>query len=280
MTGAISPPAWLARAPAVVRIVAIGVLGALAFGYGTSFAAARSSSPAVMSRSEGAVALRTGAVSGHATPTNNLGLVALASPVRIADTRASATDPSTYAGETLGPGDTLTIDLPSSDVPSDVGAVVGQLTAVAPTKAGFLSAYPAGATNPGTASVNFGTGQIVGNFVTVGTGTDPKNGAPAITVYNGPSGKTDFTFDLYGYYSPATSSSGDPYFGLAPQRIFDTRSASGLPGQGQTLTGGATAKVPVTGVGGVPSSGVSAVVVNIAVTNTTALSYLQAYPSG
>jgi hypothetical protein len=216
----------------------------------------------------------------HSLTTTNLGFSALPSPVRVADSRPGATDPATYSGGTLGPGGTLTVDMPPADVPAGAGAVVAQLTAIDPSASGYLSVFPAGGANPGTANANFGSGQTVGNLITVSLGTDPQDGSPAVTVYNGSSGITDFTLDLYGYYAPQSSSSGDPYVPITPVRIFDTRAGSSEPGQGETLTHGGKVEVPVTGIDGVPLSGVSAIVVNIAVTNTTADSYIQAYATG
>lgn len=216
-------------------------------------------------------------------PSSNLGFTPLPSPIRIADTRSGAADPSTYAGDTLSPGGELTIDIPSADVPSDAGAIVAQLSAVSPSGPGYLSIYPAGSSAPSTSNVNFVGGQDVGNLVTVGVGTDHSDGALAVTVLNGPSSggpDTDITLDLSGYYAPKTSTSGAAYTPLVSSRIFDTRSNSGEPGQGETLTNGGSVQVPVTGAGGVPSSGVSAVVVNIGVTNTSAPSFIQAYPTG
>jgi len=206
-----------------------------------------------------------------AATTTGLGYVPLGSPARIADTRSGASDPSTYAGRTLAPGASLTVDVPG--VPSGTGAIVAQLTAVAPTLSGYLSAYPAGSSAPGTANVVFTSGQTVGNLVTVGVGTDPSTGSPAVTVSNGPSGSTNFTLDLYGYYAPQTSSSGDAYVPLTPARIFDTRS------QGGPLGPGGTVSVPVAGAGGVPI-GAGAVVLNVAVTDTTASSFIECYPTG
>jgi hypothetical protein len=225
-------------------------------------------------------------VSAHSAqvpPTTGLGFTPLSSPVRIADTRSAAADPATYANDTLCPGGALTVDIPAEDVPAGAGAIVAQLTAISPTAPGFLSAFAAGGSFPGTANVNFTTGQIVGNLVTVGLGIDPSDNEPAVTVFNGPTGAggpvTDFALDLYGYYAPQTSGSGDAYVAITPARIFDTRPGSGQPGAGQTLTNGGSVDVPVTGVGGVPS-GASAVVVNIAVTDTSSASFVQGYPTG
>src|ERR1019366_2991648 len=54
------------------------------------------------------------AATPHALATSGLGYTSLASPVRIADTRAGATDPTTYAGKTLAQGANLTVDVPAS----------------------------------------------------------------------------------------------------------------------------------------------------------------------
>lgn len=69
------------------------------------------------------------------------------------------------------------------------------------------------------------------------------------------------------------------YVSRRPARILDTRTgAAGNPvgkmGSGQTIT------MSVLGKGGVPTSGVSAVVVNLTATQTTAAGYLTVYPAG
>jgi len=68
------------------------------------------------------------------------------------------------------------------------------------------------------------------------------------------------------------------YRPLAPARILDTRSGLGAPqapvGQGGGLD------VQITGQGGVPATGVVAVVLNVTVTGTTAGSYLTVWPAG
>lgn len=214
----------------------------------------------------------------------NLGYTPLASPVRIADTRSGATDPATYAGKTLTEGTSLTVDIPASaNVPANAGAVVVNIAAINPTQAGFLSVYPGGGTNPGTASVNFTKGQTVGNLVTVGLGPDSATGSTqSFTVYDGPStggGSVDFTADLMGYYAPQTSTSGGAYVPLTPARIYDSRTGSGQPGAGTTLGAGGTDNVTVTGVAGVPTNA-TAVALNVAITNATASSYIEAYPTG
>jgi len=77
---------------------------------------------------------------------------------------------------------------------------------------------------------------------------------------------------------------GSGYFPLAPSRICDTRppSVSGLSDQcsSKTLGPGSTLAVDVAGNGGVPSSGASAVVMNVTVTDTTSGGYLTLWPAG
>jgi hypothetical protein len=222
------------------------------------------------------------AVTPHALATSGLAYTALPTPVRIADTRAGATDPATYAGKTLAEGTGLTVDLPASaNIPAAASAVVVNVTAVNPTAGGFLTVYPAGGTLPTAANVTFTTGQIVGNQVTVGLGTDAATSSTqAFTVYNGPAtggGSVDFTADVEGYYAPGTGSSYTP---INPTRVYDSRTASGLPGAGTTLTAGGSDNVQVAGgTTGVPASA-TAVALNVAITNATASSFIDAYPTG
>lgn len=72
---------------------------------------------------------------------------------------------------------------------------------------------------------------------------------------------------------------GAEYHALAPSRVLDTRTGLGAPaaaplGQRSTLD------LLVTGTGGVPAVGVSAVILNVTVTNPTASSFLTVTPQG
>jgi hypothetical protein len=68
------------------------------------------------------------------------------------------------------------------------------------------------------------------------------------------------------------------YSWVLPYRLLDTRSGRGAPkhtvGPGQTIT------VKVTGQGGIPATGVSAVAFNLTAVHGTANTYLTAYPAG
>ncbi|MEU5943005.1 hypothetical protein ABZ807_28420 [Micromonospora sp. NPDC047548] len=68
------------------------------------------------------------------------------------------------------------------------------------------------------------------------------------------------------------------YYPIAPSRLLDTR--SGLGGRTGKLGPNASLTLQVAGRGGVPASGVAAVVLNLTVTGSTASSFLTVYPSG
>jgi hypothetical protein len=149
------------------------------------------------------------------------------------------------------------------------------VTAISPTSgpaAGGTSVTITGTGFIGATAVKFGSASATS--YTVGSGTQisaispPGTGTVNITVTT-PAGTTatsvadQFTYvALPGAYHP-----------LAPARVLDTRTGTAL-GPGQSIN------VPITGQGGVPATGVTAVVLNVTVTNTTAASYLTVYPTG
>ncbi|GAA5199840.1 hypothetical protein GCM10023322_76360 [Rugosimonospora acidiphila] len=75
----------------------------------------------------------------------------------------------------------------------------------------------------------------------------------------------------------AVIDSAGAYYPLATNRMLDTRVGNGA--QGPVGPGGVV-RLQVDGRGGVPSSGVSAVVLNVTVTSPTAASYLTLWPDG
>jgi hypothetical protein len=68
------------------------------------------------------------------------------------------------------------------------------------------------------------------------------------------------------------------YMPLTPARLLDTRVGTG--GNIFPLQTGVFTEVDVTGVGGVPDGGVTAVVMNVTATNTTSSGFITAWPSG
>ena len=77
--------------------------------------------------------------------------------------------------------------------------------------------------------------------------------------------------------STVTASAGSTVT-VAPTRMMDTR--TGLGGQAGATGPGRTTTVQIAGRGGVPRTGVTAVMLNVTVTGATRAGYLTVYPSG
>jgi hypothetical protein len=186
-------------------------------------------------------------------------------PNRILDTRSTG---QRLTGGTLN----LTVAGGTTTVPATAGAVVLNVTVTGTVGAGFLTVWPAGSTQPGASSLNWAAGETRPNLVTVPVGT-----AGQVSLFaNSP---TDVVVDEEGYYGTSSGSAGG-YVAVTPARITDTRTGSGFANAGSTLGAGSTLSVQVTGAGGVPATGVSGVVVNATVTNTTGSSFLTVWPAG
>jgi len=224
-------------------------------------------------------------------------------PARIADTRCGVTPapsfcttealPSSNAAlATLPAGGTVTVAMPST-VPPTAAAVVLNVAAVDQNGSGFLTVWPAGQAMPPTANENFAPSQAafgVSNLVTVDLGSS--GSTPAVSVYDGPAtgGSVDVTVDLQGYYAAPVGNAGG-FTAESPVRIADSRcsgssapsfcASEALPSANAgviTLGPGATDTLTVAGVGGVPSTGAAAAIMNVAVTDASAPSFLSAYP--
>ncbi|HUY96389.1 MAG TPA: hypothetical protein VMW47_01985, partial [Verrucomicrobiae bacterium] len=211
-------------------------------------------------------------VEGYYT-TNQVGASGLynpITPVRIADTRTGSGQPD--AGTPLASKSTtaLTVTGTTSGVPSTASAVVLNVTVVAPTASGFVTAWPAGASQPTASNLNFVTGETVANRVIVGVGTSGQ-----IDLYNS-FGTTQVVVDVDGWYTGnTTGATGGAYYPLTPVRIVDTRSSFG----GTTIGGGSTASFTLAGAGGIPSTGASAAVMNVTAIGSGPSGYLTVYPS-
>ncbi len=189
-------------------------------------------------------------------------------PVRVLDTRNGT---GGYSAP-VGPGGTISLQVTGVDgVPaSGVTAVVLNVTATGPTDSSFVTVYPDGTALPTSSNLNFTAGETIANLVTVPVGADG-----AVDFYNH-TGSVNLVADLEGYYT--TSGTGSLYVPLSPSRVLDTRNGTG--GFSAPVGPGGTLSLPVDGVDGVPSSGVTAVVLNVTVTDPTDASFITAYPDG
>ncbi|MDA8330580.1 MAG: hypothetical protein M0027_05135, partial [Candidatus Dormibacteraeota bacterium] len=206
---------------------------------------------------------------------NGSGLyVPLANPYRIADTRSGQGQPD--SGSPLGPNSVTALSVVGSDgVPTNATAVVVNLTeASATADGGYITAYPAGATQPTASNINFNAGAQVANRVTVGVGTNGQ-----IDLYNF-NGTTNVVVDVDGYYTASGATSGSAFYAVTPQRIADTRAGVG----GTPIPATGTESFQITGNGGIPAESsatpITAVAANVTAASTTANGYLTIYPAG
>ncbi|WP_183067785.1 hypothetical protein [Streptomyces sp. gCLA4] len=186
-------------------------------------------------------------------------------PARFLDTR----DGTGAKKERVGPGGVVTLQVAGvKGVPATgVTAVVMNVTAVHPTEAGHVTVYPNGQAAPGVSNLNFTPGQIVPNLVTVPV----VNGK--VDLRNN-SGSVDLIADVTGYYA----AEGSAFSAGAPVRLLDTRDGTGA--RAGAVRGGSIVSLQVAGVEGVPLTGVTAVVLNVTVTNPTEASHLIVHPHG
>jgi len=213
-------------------------------------------------------------------------------PVRICDTRNG--NPSGLSGaaaqcnsSTLAAGSTKTINVANSadggsgsfGVPADATAVVLNVTAAGPAGSGYVTVFPAGASQPTASNLNYVAGAAVPNLVEVGVGTSGD-----VSFYS--SGQTDLVVDVQGYTAPTAS--GGVGAGLynalsSPVRICDTRASSSNSPlnqcSGRTLGTAGSINVAVTRSNDIPA-GAAAAVLNVTAVNPASQGYITVYPQG
>ncbi len=204
----------------------------------------------------------------RSVPVSVLGFTTIAggftgiTPFRVLDTRVSG------GGACIAGVRSLQVaGVDGSGVPSNAAAVALNVTVVGPRAAGFLTVYPSNAALPLASNLNYSTGQVIANNVTVKTGPDG-----SVNIYAN-AGCPDVVVDLVGSFSSGDPSAGG-FNGITPVRIGDTRTDGGAG----CVAG--TRSFQVTGLlTGVPTDAV-ATALNVTVVGPSAAGYLTAYPEG
>ena len=194
-------------------------------------------------------------------PAGNAGRYSAVTPGRLLDTRFG-----TGGGTRLGAGASLDLQVSGrGGVPAaGVGAAVVHVAVTGPSASSFLTVYPTGETRPLAANLNFNAGDTLGNraFVKLGTGG-------RVTIYNN-AGSTDVIVDVNGWFTDSSVAGAAGVFTpLTPARILNV-----------PVGAGSTVSTQVTGQGGVPAAGVSAVVLNTTAVTPGAGGWLTAFPTG
>ena len=196
------------------------------------------------------------------------------SPTRILDTR-DGTGRSGVSGP-IPAGGTLELTVTGlAGVPATgVEAVTLNVTATNGTALdSYLTVFPTGAIRPLASNLNFNAGKTVPNLVMARVGEGGK-----VTIYNN-SGTADVVADLQGWYASPINALGSRYVPLEPARVLDTR--VGVGADAGPVTGGGVVELTLGGEGGVPESGVTAVVLNVTAVGVSGPdSFVTVYPSG
>jgi hypothetical protein len=203
-------------------------------------------------------------VVGYFRDGTSVGLAPLV-PARLLDTRDGT---GGHIGQ-VGAGQA--IDLQVADrggVSSTPQAVALNITVTGPTAGSFLTVWPSGEPRPFASSVNMVAGQTVPNMVLTRVGT---NGM--VSIYNN-TGSTDVVVDVLGCFDGDATGR---YVSLSPRRVLDTREGLGAP---LARVGQTPLEVTLLGKGGVPSGGVSGVMLNVTAVAPTDNTYVTVYPGG
>ena len=193
-------------------------------------------------------------------------------PARMLDTRTGQ--------GTTGPGrvpvaTTLAVDpRPVAGVPGDgVTAIVMNLTVTEPAAPGFVTAWPCGSTRPTASNLNFAAGQTIANLVVVDvTG---RSATGSVCLYS--SAATNLIADVTGYFvddqEPRPIGGGIVSLD-SPQRTLDTRTGN-APSSARTVR-----RLQIGGRFDIPTSGVTAVALNVTAVNALVPGYLTVFPCG
>lgn len=144
-------------------------------------------------------------------------------------------------------------------------AVVLNLTASGSSAAGQVTAWPSGAVQPGAANLQFAAAQTVPNQVIVRVGSDGK-------VNLRTSAAAHLAVNVSAYFPSRTT-----FRPVGPARVMDTRTGLGAPKA--MIPAGGRVDVAVLGRGGVPTTGVGAVVMNVTAVPKTS-GYLTVWRTG
>ena len=193
---------------------------------------------------------------------------------RLFDTRAGAGGGlvDVAAGRVV-PGSPLSVGLSGVGgvPPTGVGGLSLNVTVVGASEPGFLTVFGCGGAVPGVSSVNFGVGEAVANAVIVPPGVDGRVCFDAST-------PVQVIADINGWFAQ-----GQGFNPVAATRLLDTRSgpAGGLVGGvASRVAPGSPLSVGMLGVGGVPSTGVGGLSLNVTVVGASEPGFLTVFACG
>lgn len=190
-------------------------------------------------------------------------------PARVLDTRVALGAPGPVAADS-----TIHVQIAGrGGVPtSGVSAVVMNVTETEAGSSGYITVYPDDATRPTASNLNFPKGDTRANLVTVRLGSNGK-----MAIASSSSRSVQLVADVSGYFVDGMPTAAGTFVSLDPTRVLDTRLGLGAPGP---VAPDSTIDLQVAGQAGVPTTGVSAVVLNVTETAAATGGYVTVFPFG
>lgn len=183
-----------------------------------------------------------------------------------------AVDTRTTPGPGIPAGESLVVDL-TGQIPADASAAVLNVAVTNTLGVGYNTVWPDQTPRPDpAANVNFpGVDYQVSNSVITGV-VDGK-----IQVFS--FGGNEVIVDVVGYMTGPSAPVDDAglYVPLTPERHWDSRPGE-LPLGTSPLPADGIVSLPIAGQFSVPATGVSAITMNLTMTQTAGGGYLEAYP--
>jgi hypothetical protein len=147
------------------------------------------------------------------------------------------------------------------------------LTAVPKGALQYLTAWPAGASQPNVSSINSPVGRVLANSVILPASSD---GSLDVFAFDA----TDFLVDINGYFAPDDGVSGLFYFPVTQCRAADTQRSAGVFG-GPSLTAEVVRSYPLpSSICGLPVTAKAYAVHATVLPGGAAMPFLTLWPSG
>lgn len=202
-------------------------------------------------------------------------------PCRVIDTRiAYRPQPGPFGPGSLVAQQARTVRFPLSpicQIPQGAAAYSVTLAVAPPAPLPFLTAWPAGGSQPNVSSINSPNGRVLANSVIVPASAD---GSVSFSAF----ATTDLIVDINGYFAPDNGSTGLYYYPVTQCRISQSNDASFTGSFGGPAFADATSRsIPVPASSrcpGIPASAKAYAINATVIPGGNPMPFLTVWPSG
>lgn len=198
-------------------------------------------------------------------------------PCRVIDTRLEYRQPAgPFGPPSMNARETRRFRFPLTpycQVPVGAAAYSVTITAVPQGALQYLTAWPAGVSQPNISNINSPAGRVLANSVILPASAD---GSVDVFTFD----RTDFLIDINGYFAP-DNGQGLLFFPVRQCRVSDTRQVQG-PFGGPSFGNEQTRTLPIlsTSCSGIPTTARAYAIHTTAIPGGSPMPFLTAWPSG